>query len=164
MKETDLQQQADSLPQTPGIYLFKDPKGAILYVGKAKDLRKRVRTYFQGKEQDIKTSIMLARVGQVDYIATQTEKEALILEDTLIKEHHPRYNIQLRDDKRYPLLRLGIQERLFRTLPLGDLHARDPQGNPQGLPAAPLRRNAVRPPFAPLSQLSNEPVSGSVLQ
>jgi excinuclease ABC subunit C len=114
MKEADLQLQADALPQAPGVYLFKDPKGGILYVGKAKDLRKRVRTYFQGREQDMKTSVMLSKVRQVDHIATQTEKEALILEDTLIKEHHPRYNIQLRDDKRYPLLRLSIQERFPR--------------------------------------------------
>jgi excinuclease ABC subunit C len=114
MKKTDLQTQADALPQAPGVYFFKDPKGAILYVGKAKDLRKRLRTYFQGREQDIKTSLMLAKVGQIDHIATRTEKEALILEDTLIKEHHPRYNIQLRDDKRYPLLRLSIQERFPR--------------------------------------------------
>jgi len=114
MGKKDLNIQADALPQAPGVYLFKDPKGAILYVGKAKDLRKRVRTYFQGREQDIKTSIMLAKVAQIDHIATRTEKEALILEDTLIKEHHPRYNIQLRDDKRYPLLRLSIQERFPR--------------------------------------------------
>jgi excinuclease ABC subunit C len=114
MKEADIHIQADSLPQAPGVYLFKDPKGVILYVGKAKDLRKRVRTYFQGREQDIKTSIMLAKVAQIDHIATRTEKEALILEDTLVKEHHPRYNIQLRDDKRYPLLRLSIQERFPR--------------------------------------------------
>ncbi|OGP94938.1 MAG: excinuclease ABC subunit C [Deltaproteobacteria bacterium RBG_16_54_18] len=114
MKKTDLQQQTDALPQAPGVYLFKDPQGAILYVGKAKDLRKRVRTYFQGREQDVKTSLMLAKVGQVDHIATQTEKEALILEDTLIKEHRPRYNIQLRDDKRYPLLKLSVQERFPR--------------------------------------------------
>ncbi len=114
MKEADIQLQADSLPQAPGVYLFKDPKGAILYVGKAKELRKRVRTYFQGREQDIKTFIMLSKVAQIDHIATQTEKEALILEDILIKEHHPRYNIQLRDDKRYPLLRLSIQERFPR--------------------------------------------------
>jgi excinuclease ABC subunit C len=110
MKKADLQLQADSLPLAPGVYLFKDPHGAILYVGKAKNLRKRVRTYFQGRGQDIKTSIMLAKVRQIDHITTQTEKEALILEDTLIKEHHPRYNIQLRDDKRYPLLRLSVQE------------------------------------------------------
>ncbi|OGP82804.1 MAG: excinuclease ABC subunit C [Deltaproteobacteria bacterium RBG_16_54_11] len=114
MKETDLQTQVEALPQAPGVYLFKDPKGGILYIGKAKDLRKRVRSYFQGREQDTKTSIMLSKVGQVDHIATRTEKEALILEDTLIKEHHPRYNIQLRDDKRYPLIRLGMGERFPR--------------------------------------------------
>ncbi len=114
MKEVDLQLQANALLESPGVYLFKDQKGGILYIGKAKDLRKRVRTYFQGREQDIKTSLMLAKVAQIDHIATRTEKEALILEDTLIKEHHPRYNIQLRDDKRYPLLRLSIQERFPR--------------------------------------------------
>jgi excinuclease ABC subunit C len=114
MKETDLQTQADTLPQAPGVYLFKDLKGGVLYIGKAKELRKRVRTYFQGREQDTKTSIMLAKVDQIDHIATQTEKEALILEDTLIKEHHPRYNVQLRDDKRYPLLRLSVGERFPR--------------------------------------------------
>jgi excinuclease ABC subunit C len=114
MKDAAVQQQADSLPSAPGVYLFKDPHGAILYVGKAKDLRKRVRTYFLGRGQDIKTSIMLAKVAYIDHFATQTEKEALILEDTLIKEHHPRYNIQLRDDKRYPLLRLSVEERFPR--------------------------------------------------
>jgi excinuclease ABC subunit C len=114
MKETDLQAHVEALPQSPGVYLFKDIKGGVLYVGKAKDLRKRVRSYFQGREQDIKTSLMLAKVWGVDHIATRTEKEALILEDTLIKEHHPRYNIQLRDDKRYPLLRLSVGERFPR--------------------------------------------------
>ncbi len=110
MSETELQAQVDALPQAPGVYLFKDAGGGVLYVGKAKDLRKRVKAYFQGREQDVKTSIMLSKVGQIDHIATHTEKEALILEDTLIKEHHPRYNIQLRDDKRYPLLRLSVGE------------------------------------------------------
>jgi excinuclease ABC subunit C len=110
MQETDLQTQATALPQSPGVYIFTDTRGGVLYVGKAKDLRKRVRSYFQGREQDIKTSLMLSKVGGVDHITTRTEKEALILEDTLIKEHHPRYNIQLRDDKRYPLLRLSVGE------------------------------------------------------
>jgi excinuclease ABC subunit C len=114
MKEADLQLQVDALPRNPGVYLFKDGGGGVLYVGKAKDLRKRVRSYFQGKGQDTKTSVMLSRVAGVDHIATGTEKEALILEDTLIKEHHPRYNIQLRDDKRYPLLRLSVGERFPR--------------------------------------------------
>jgi excinuclease ABC subunit C len=114
MKEADLQTHADALPHTPGVYLFKDGGGGVLYVGKAKDLHKRVRSYFQGKGLDTKTSVMLSRVAGVDHIATHTEKEALILEDTLIKEHHPRYNIQLRDDKRYPLLRLSVGERFPR--------------------------------------------------
>jgi excinuclease ABC subunit C len=114
MKETDLQIQAEALPQSPGVYLFKDNKGGVLYVGKAKDLHKRVRSYFQGKGLDTKTSLMLSKVGGVDHIVTRTEKEALILEDTLIKEYHPRYNIQLRDDKRYPLLRLSVGERFPR--------------------------------------------------
>jgi excinuclease ABC subunit C len=114
MKEADLQTHVDALPHTPGVYLFKDGGGGVLYVGKAKDLHKRVRSYFQGKGQDMKTSVMLSRVAGVDHIATHTEKEALILEDTLIKEHHPRYNIQLRDDKRYPLLRLSVGERFPR--------------------------------------------------
>jgi excinuclease ABC subunit C len=114
MKEADLQSQVDTLPRTPGVYLFKDGGGGVLYVGKAKDLHKRVRSYFQGKERDTKTSVMLSRVAGIDHIATRTEKEALILEDTLIKEHHPRYNIQLRDDKRYPLLRLSVGERFPR--------------------------------------------------
>jgi excinuclease ABC subunit C len=114
MKEVDLQTHVDALPHTPGVYLFKGGGGGVLYVGKAKDLHKRVRSYFQGKGQDMKTSVMLSRVAEVDHIATHTEKEALILEDTLIKEHHPRYNIQLRDDKRYPLLRLSVGERFPR--------------------------------------------------
>lgn len=114
MQKTDLQTQAEALPQSPGVYIFTDTRGEVLYVGKAKDLHKRVRSYFQGRGQDIKTSLMLSKVGGVDHIATRTEKEALILEDTLIKEHHPRYNIQLRDDKRYPLLRLSVGERFPR--------------------------------------------------
>ncbi|MBW2040037.1 MAG: excinuclease ABC subunit UvrC [Deltaproteobacteria bacterium] len=110
----DLSTQVESLPQAPGVYIFKDPKGSILYIGKAKDLRKRVRTYFQGRERDTKTSVMLSRVAEIDHIATQTDKEAFILEDTLIKEHRPRYNVKLRDDKRYPCLRLSVQERFPR--------------------------------------------------
>ncbi|UCC66756.1 MAG: excinuclease ABC subunit UvrC [Deltaproteobacteria bacterium] len=114
MEKLDPVAQAESLPQAPGVYIFKDQKGGILYVGKAKDLRKRVRTYFQGRETDIKTSTMLSRVAEIDHIFTQTEREAFILEDTLIKEHRPRYNVKLRDDKRYPCLRLSVQEQFPR--------------------------------------------------
>lgn len=101
------------MPERPGVYLFKDSKGKIIYIGKAKNLRKRVRSYLHGLK-DTKTSVMLSRVAEVDHLVTHTEKEALILEDALIKEHKPRYNIKLRDDKNYPLLRLGIRDRYPR--------------------------------------------------
>lgn len=109
----DLLQQIERLPEAPGVYLFKGSGGEILYIGKAKDLRKRVRSYLRA-QKDAKTSVMLSRVAEVDHMVTHTEKEALILEDALIKEHRPRYNIKLRDDKNYPLLRLGVKDRYPR--------------------------------------------------
>lgn len=105
--------QVDALPSRPGVYVFKDQKGEILYIGKAKDLKRRVRSYFQGPK-DQKTSLMLSKVTEIEHIVTENEKEALILEDALIKAHKPRYNIKLRDDKNYPLLRLDPRERYPR--------------------------------------------------
>jgi excinuclease ABC subunit C len=101
----------DRLPQNPGVYLFKGARGEILYVGKAANIRHRVNSYFQKPAgQDMKTLSMLERTEDIEYIITDTEKEAFILEDNLIKEHHPRYNVKLRDDKNYPLLRLSLGE------------------------------------------------------
>jgi len=100
----------DRLPLDPGVYLFKDPGGKILYVGKAANLRHRVRSYFQNPAGDLKTLSMVEQAADVDYLVTTNEKEALILEDNLIKEHHPRYNVKLRDDKNYPCLRLSLGE------------------------------------------------------
>ena len=111
-----LDQKISHLPTNSGVYLFKDKKGAILYVGKAGNLRHRVSSYFQkvgGK--DAKTLALLEKVAEVDTLVTDTEKEALILENHLIKEHRPRYNVKLRDDKNYPCLRLSIEEK-FPTL------------------------------------------------
>ncbi len=106
-----LEQKIESLPTNPGVYLFKDRKGAILYVGKAGNLRHRVHSYFQrDRDKDAKTLALLEKVEDFETIVTDTEKEALILEDNLIKEHHPRYNIKLRDDKRYPCLKLSMEE------------------------------------------------------
>lgn len=106
-----LEQKIETLPASPGVYLFKDREGTVLYVGKAGNLRQRVASYFQRmEEKDAKTLALLDKVIDVETIVTETEKEALILEDNLIKEHHPRYNIKLRDDKRYPCLRLSIEE------------------------------------------------------
>ena len=111
-----LEQKIGHLPTQPGVYLFKDRQGTILYVGKAGNIRHRVRSYFQKpSEKGTKTSVMLEKVADIETIVTNTEKEALILEDNLVKEHHPRYNVKLRDDKRYPCLRLSVEEE-FPTL------------------------------------------------
>jgi excinuclease ABC subunit C len=98
-------------PESPGVYLFKDGSGRIIYVGKAKNLRRRVLAYFR-KPQDLsqKTAWMMRRARGLDFIMTSSEKEAFILESTLIKKHLPRYNIILRDDKQYPCLRLDPRE------------------------------------------------------
>ncbi|AJE04460.1 excinuclease ABC subunit UvrC [Geobacter pickeringii] len=104
-----------TLPNTPGVYLMKGARGEILYVGKAKSLRKRVRSYF-GKHVESRWQIqfLMARVEELDVIVTDTEKEALILENTLIKQHRPRYNIDLRDDKTYFSLRMDMREEFPR--------------------------------------------------
>jgi len=113
---TPLQQKIDRLPTNPGVYLFKDDKGSVLYVGKAGNLKHRVSSYFQKADgKDTKTLTMLERVSDIDTFITDTEKEALILENNLIKEYRPRYNVKLRDDKNYPCLRLSIEDE-FPTL------------------------------------------------
>ncbi|MGQ9745436.1 MAG: excinuclease ABC subunit UvrC [Dissulfurimicrobium sp.] len=98
------------IPRSPGIYIFRNEYEEVLYVGKAKDLRQRLTSYLR-PSADIpdKTSLMLKKAKTLEFIATITEKEALILEASLIKQHRPRYNILLRDDKTYPFLRLDIQ-------------------------------------------------------
>lgn len=105
-----LVRKIDRLPPDPGVYLFKDPGGRILYVGKAANLRYRVRSYFKRPVGDLKTLTMMEQVADLETLVTNNEKEALILEDNLIKEHHPRYNVKLRDDKNYPCLRLSREE------------------------------------------------------
>ena len=113
------QEYLSSVPHTPGVYLMQDNKSAVLYVGKAKDLFKRISSYvhFSGPMHS-KTSVMLKKVHKVDTIVTRTEKEALILEASLIKKHRPKYNVILRDDKSYPYIKVTLQEdwpRVFMT-------------------------------------------------
>ncbi|MFL2538095.1 MAG: excinuclease ABC subunit UvrC [Candidatus Rariloculaceae bacterium] len=96
-----------NLTHCPGVYLMSNSKGEVIYVGKAKDLRRRVGSYFQGRAQDTKTMAMLSQVDNIDVTVTQTESEALILEYNLIKEHRPRFNILLRDDKSYPYIHVS---------------------------------------------------------
>jgi excinuclease ABC subunit C len=99
-----------ALPVQPGVYIFKDKKGEVLYVGKAKSLRSRVRSYFQSGGSDNRSFIpvLIRTIGDLDTIVASSEKEATILENTLIKEHRPRYNVKLRDDKEYLSLKLNV--------------------------------------------------------
>jgi len=111
-----------TLPHNPGCYLFSDATGTILYVGKAKDLKKRVTSYFQKKDHDKKTENLVANIVSVDVMLTNTETEALLLENNLIKKHQPKYNIDLKDAKRYayielthePFPRIGIARRMAK--------------------------------------------------
>lgn len=107
-----------NLPTNPGVYIYKNDKKKIIYIGKAINLRNRVRSYFQsGKHFDAKTKALVNHIDDLEFIVTNTEAEALILEDTLIKEYKPRYNIMLRDDKSYPYIRITNEEfpRIFPT-------------------------------------------------
>lgn len=105
-------EKLDALPVSPGVYLFKDKKNAVVYVGKAKSLRSRVRSYFQAGSSDNRYFIPLLSktIGDFDTIVTTSEKEAAILENNLIKEHRPRFNVKLRDDKDYISLRLDSKD------------------------------------------------------
>jgi len=108
---TDFSEKLASVPTTPGVYLMKDARGKILYVGKAVVLRNRVRSYFQEAAAHTEwVGRMVEAVRDFDCIATSTEKEALILEGNLIKMHRPRFNIRFKDDKQYPYLKLTVQE------------------------------------------------------
>lgn len=102
----------DNLPKSPGVYLFKDSKGDVIYVGKAKNLRNRVRGYFQvSRDKGIKLTRLVERIEDLDTIVTDNELEALILESTLIKKHKPKFNVTLKDDKSYPYLKITIHEK-----------------------------------------------------
>ncbi len=100
-----------NLPMKPGCYLMKDDRGRIIYVGKAKALRNRVRSYFNATaEQNPKTKQLREHIADIDFIVAENEIKALILEETLIKQHKPRFNVSLKDDKRYPYIKVSWQE------------------------------------------------------
>lgn len=111
MVSEELLEKVSHLPTTPGVYLWHDKYNRIIYVGKAINLRNRVRSYVrQDANRAPKVTAMMRRAVDVEIIQTKTEMEALILENTLIKEHHPKYNIMLRDDKTYPYIKVAVQE------------------------------------------------------
>ena len=112
----ELKEQARALPLDSGVYIMKDERRDVIYVGKAKSLRKRVTSYFTGS-RDIKTRILVSRIKTIEHIITHNEYEALLLENNLIKKWKPRYNINLKDGKSYPVIRVTADEypRVFRT-------------------------------------------------
>ena len=113
--KTDITKILTTIPKLPGIYIMKDCRGEILYIGKAKSLKTRVRSYFQkSRHMPIRTRIFTDKVQDIKFLTTETEAEALILESNFIKKHQPRYNVLLKDDKHYPYLRLTTQERFPR--------------------------------------------------
>ncbi len=106
-----LQSKLAHLPEQPGVYLMKNGRGEILYIGKARVLADRVRNYFQeGGDPSPKTSLLVSQIADIETIVTRSELEALILESNLIKRHRPRFNVVLRDDKQYPYLRLPVKD------------------------------------------------------
>ena len=110
--EVEVREKVDNLPLAPGVYMFKDKKDRLLYIGKAKRLRNRVRSYFQNSsDHDGRIRVMVRKIDDLEVIVTDSEAEALILENNLIKKHHPRYNILYRDDKSYPYICVTNAER-----------------------------------------------------
>jgi len=108
----DLYEKIRTLPTQPGVYLYKNAEGEVIYVGKAKNLRSRVRSYLLAASQaNAKTGTLMREAVDLDYILVANEHEALALENNLIKQRHPRFNILLRDDKTYPYVKLTMADR-----------------------------------------------------
>jgi len=106
---TALKDKLSSVPTSPGVYFFKDKKDKIIYIGKAKSLKKRVSSYFNKSGHDVKTSVMIKHIRDIDFLVVKNEAEALISESNLIKINKPRYNVFLKDDKTYPYIRISSE-------------------------------------------------------
>src|SRR5215467_15428785 len=112
----DTKEQAAQLPERPGVYMFKDAAGHIIYVGKARLLRNRVRSYFlESRWMDAKTGSLARDIAELETIVVENEREALALENQLIKRHKPKFNVMLRDDKTYPYIKFTAAERYPRV-------------------------------------------------
>src|SRR5215218_2931083 len=120
-----IEEQVKGLPARPGVYLFRDERGRVLYVGKAKSLRPRVRSYFQSGRADRATIRQLPeRVHDVEVIVTQNEVEALHLEQNLVKRHRPPFNVRLRDDKSFPYIAVTMEDEYPRVMFTRERHRR----------------------------------------
>jgi len=118
----DFEYQIKMLPDKPGVYLMKNSLGEIIYVGKAKILKNRVKQYFQkSKNHSEKVLAMVKNISEFEYIVTDSEMEALILECNLIKKYRPRYNILLKDDKNYPFIKITMNEEFPRVFVVRNL-------------------------------------------
>ena len=118
----NIEEQVKKLPKSPGVYIMKDKNGVIIYIGKSKDLSKRVKSYFRSfNSKRLKVQTMVKNVHEFEYFITDTEQEALILEANLIKKHMPRFNILLRDDKKYPYICVSLSEEYPRVFMTRDL-------------------------------------------
>ena len=111
-----IREKLSGLPDQPGVYQMLDSGGTIIYIGKANSLRKRVGSYFTKKNHDPKTSVLVRNISDIEYIITDTEIEALLLESTLIKKHRPKFNVRLKDDKRYPYIAVTLNEEYPRVI------------------------------------------------
>jgi len=111
-----LDDKLETVPPRPGVYLLKDQGGAVLYVGKAKSLRSRVQSYFRGGDGRFQIEFLVRRIADVECLVTRNEKEALILENNLIKQYKPRYNVRLKDDKSYVSVKITSRDDWPRVL------------------------------------------------
>ena len=175
-----LAQKLEHLPKGPGVYLFKDKQGDVVYVGKAKSLRSRVRSYFQTGTSDTRTFIpLLGRLlVDIDTVVTGTEKEAAILENNLIKEHQPRFNVKLRGRQDVLVARAARrgsvaaarggtpgrarQRAVLRAVPFGHRRAAHAAPRQQALPAAHVLRRGDGDAQAPVSAAPDQALRGAV--
>ena len=126
MASEQIENQLKRLPARPGVYLFRDERGDVLYVGKAKSLRPRVRQYFQAGRGDTRAGIdqLVDRIAEVETIVTGTEVEALHLEQNLVKRHRPPFNVRLRDDKSFPYIAVTVEDEFPRVMFTRERHRR----------------------------------------
>jgi excinuclease ABC subunit C len=156
MAENDLEARLATISTGPGVYLLKDAHGKVIYVGKAVNLRSRVRSYVRGGDERSQVRFLVGKLADVDTLVTANEKEALILENSLIKQYKPRYNIRLKDDKSYVSVKVTVtdpvaarprhaadregRQPLLRAVPQRGRGARHARHDPQGLSAPHLQR------------------------
>ena len=123
-----LEAQLSALPQSPGVYLFRSDAGDVLYVGKAKSLRSRVRSYFRREAYaTAKTAELVERIDTIEFVSAESETEALFLEQNLIKRHRPTFNIRLRDDKSYPYIAVTVADEYPRVMFTRERHRKTVQ-------------------------------------